>query len=277
MTNFITFIFIFLLFINDFKSLNSSTLVKNECTEDTLSSRINDFIVFELKICLLTDDRQIDKPFILKYSQLSRWKSILYDFMDNNGINDDDRHELDVKIHQQLIETDQFPEVLLSDVSSNLHSMSVSTVSMLRSLFASKVSSLDEIHNISNFLFLTNKERQLHSYRFPLTTFLRRPDLPPHPSIQPVLPSYIMEEELQDEESPRIIIYQTRNAFTGGTTAMRILHTTIKELGFKTTLCNDTNSQFDLCSKPRGKTVDSRFLRNLLTFLFYSSRYCNNR
>jgi hypothetical protein len=276
MTNFITFIFIFLLFINDFKSLNSSTLVKNESTEDTLSSRINDFTVLELKISLLTDDRQIDKPFILKYSQLTSWKSILYDFMDNNGINDDDRCELEVKIREKLIETDQFPEVLLSDVSPNLHSMSVSTVSMLRSLFASKVSSLNEIPNITNFLFLINKERQLHSYRFPLATFLRRPDLP-RPSIQPVLPSFIMEEELQDEESPRIIIYQTRNAFTGGTTAMRILHTTIKELGFKTTLCNDTSSQSDLCSKPRGKTVDSRFLRNLLSFLFFSSRYCSNR
>jgi hypothetical protein len=258
MMNFFIFC-VFLVFFDDFVALKSNDYL----TEDTKYSHINDFVVLELKINLLTDHRQIDTTFMLNYSQLTRWKMMLTEYMDMNELKSGDRFELESKIYQHLVEIDKFPGPLLSGLdtfTSSALSSSISSVSLLRSLLMGNDCSVKDVEKPDHLLFLTNKKRQVNSYHLPLHTFLREPHLPSRSSIRPVLPSYVMEQELHDDESPRIIIYQTRNAFTGGTTAMRILYNTVKELGFKTTLCNDTNAQSLICFNPRGKTVLSLFL-----------------
>jgi hypothetical protein len=65
-------------------------------------------------------------------------------------------------------------------------------------------------------------------------------------------------------ESPPIIIYNSLGVSTGGTTAMKILHDTLKKMGYNTLLCNDDNRFSDSCRRPSGE---------LLLFLFMSIRF----
>lgn len=55
-------------------------------------------------------------------------------------------------------------------------------------------------------------------------------------------------------DSPRILIYQTIGAFTGGTAAMHTLYETLhSRLGYPhVVLCNDSNRGISECSNPRG-------------------------
>eukprot|EP01033_Poteriospumella_lacustris_P008822 gene8822-6353_t len=52
-----------------------------------------------------------------------------------------------------------------------------------------------------------------------------------------------------------IRVYQTINAFTGGTTAMRTLATDLQHLGFPVVLCNDTNIDDTRCNAPHDRDV----------------------
>jgi hypothetical protein len=68
------------------------------------------------------------------------------------------------------------------------------------------------------------------------------------PTIHSMLPRHLLENI-----SPTITIYQTQNAYTGGTTAMRVLANTLTSLGYPVRLCNSTNANSDICRHPSGK------------------------
>eukprot|EP01031_Cornospumella_fuschlensis_P034589 gene34589-41885_t len=46
------------------------------------------------------------------------------------------------------------------------------------------------------------------------------------------------------------MLYQTLDAYTGGTSAMRVLTNTLQDLGFPVLLCNNTNQHSSLCAAP---------------------------
>lgn len=64
----------------------------------------------------------------------------------------------------------------------------------------------------------------------------------------PLLPQWAK----QHKAAGVIKIYQTIEAFTGGTTAMRTMHTALQALQFESVLCNDTNIEREACNSPSG-------------------------
>ncbi len=57
------------------------------------------------------------------------------------------------------------------------------------------------------------------------------------------------------EFMPGLTVYQTLNTSTGGTTAMRLLHDALVDLGYKSILCNDTLKSDRRCRRPSDDTI----------------------
>ena len=56
--------------------------------------------------------------------------------------------------------------------------------------------------------------------------------------------------------SPTIVLYQSLNTSTGGTTAMRLLFHALQKMHFtKVFLCNETNFMTKPCHRPSGKPI----------------------
>ena len=78
----------------------------------------------------------------------------------------------------------------------------------------------------------------------------------------------------------KVIIYQSRGAFTGGTTALRTFYERSVALGYPSYLCNDTNYNDSICSNPPGGLLLynisplSDFF-DLIAFLPYEFFECN--
>ena len=86
-----------------------------------------------------------------------------------------------------------------------------------------------------------------------------------------VLPHYILRRnhnsqnngDISRRYAPRIIIYQTRGVYTGGTVALALLAERLDVLGYNVLLCEDHNRLSDPCARPSsndvGKTHDGPF------------------
>ena len=80
-----------------------------------------------------------------------------------------------------------------------------------------------------------------------------------------VLPSYLLHHNHShnhnhnshnhNQDSPRIIIYQTRGVYTGGTVALALLAERLSVLGYNVLLCEDPNRLSDPCAKPSRNDV----------------------
>jgi len=72
------------------------------------------------------------------------------------------------------------------------------------------------------------------------------------------------------QHSPAIIIYQNKNSYTGGTTALLILSEHLQSLDYQTLICNDTNRDFYICRNPPRKFISPIFLIKLLCGYWYN-------
>jgi hypothetical protein len=63
-------------------------------------------------------------------------------------------------------------------------------------------------------------------------------------------PSY---RNLDDDVAPTVVVYQNKNSYTGGTTALLILAEELMGLGYHTYICNDTNRASMQCRSPDRK------------------------
>jgi hypothetical protein len=206
----------------------------------------NDYEIFNAYINLANENREIPEPFRLNYSEVGKWGTVLKDFLGENNVNFNSQLEIANKVYDHLRKTEKFPDRLLNPSNRDENVPKFTSSSYLRQIMAKNIA--NKTSSLNNLYFLSSKTRQQENYHSlqqkDFLSFLRLLQIP-SPS---VIPPYF-----KDDDSSRIIIYQTRNAFTGGTTAMRVLFNSLSSLGYQVFLCNDTNYNHIYCSNPRGK------------------------
>jgi hypothetical protein len=208
----------------------------------------NDYEIFNAYINLANENREIAEPFRLNYSEVRNWGTVLKNFLGENNVNFNSQLEIANRVYEHLRETEKFPDSLLNPSNHDENVQKVTSSSYLRQIIAKKIANRTSFLN--DLYFLSSKTRQQENYhslqRKDFLFFLQQLQIP-SPSL---IPPYF-----KDGDSSRIIIYQTRNAFTGGTTAMRVLFNSLSTLGYQAFLCNDTNYNHVYCSNPRGKKI----------------------
>jgi hypothetical protein len=195
--------------------------------------------------------------FSLHLSTLPTWKTRLESFFREYGSQSIERvEESVVNVLKEHVMEDfklegDWPQ---DELPVDLHLSAVGNAS--RRLTTSYVLQLlaDGIVWNSESLFLTSKYTAKHR-KYPFARQSPNSDRSAHTSIldmiQPrklsILPSF-----LREIASP-IVLYQSLNTSTGGTTAMRLLYHALKEMQFQhVTLCNETNHLTRECRRPSG-------------------------
>lgn len=203
--------------------------------------------------------------FIIKYNELSRWKSICADVSIQLGLQSDTL----ITLVGNLLEELKYPQSLLYGIPVPLESNTEATISSLdavSSLLQTSINfNIQNSINITEDYFLVNSNKETSttsgvsssgsstgSTSASITSHRIRPDLYARHSW---LPSYFQANSSTDMIIADIIIYQTIGAYTGGTTAMLLLHRTLTQLGYKAVICNATNRFDHICTNPAGNTI----------------------
>lgn len=72
-----------------------------------------------------------------------------------------------------------------------------------------------------------------------------------------VLSPFYRNVDQYNESLSTIVIYQNKNSYTGGTTALLLLAEELMTLGYHVHICNDTNNDSSLCRFPDRKLKSS--------------------
>lgn len=209
----------------------------------------NDFEVINFSINLANEDRMISEPFVLTYSNITQWENALKEYMDRTQINFDDQVELMNKVYAYLKQNEKYSDNLIRNRGNIQMIKSTTSLDYLRGhLSFLKSSVLDSDFNSSHLLYFTSRKRQSSSYQ-KMNKLTISDSLNLFATERSLLPDYF------HDKNSRVVVYQTRNAFTGGTTAMRVLHNTLSKLGYQTFLCNDTNYNHENCLYPRDSDI----------------------
>ena len=211
--------------------------------------------------------------FIIKYNELSRWKSICADVSIQLGLQSDTLTTLVGNLLKEL----KYPQSLLDGIplESNTE-VTISSLDAVSSLLqTSKKFNFQNSINITEDYFLLNSNKETSTTSgvssssstgsASITSHRLRPDLYARHSW---LPSYFQANSSTDMIIADIIIYQTIGAYTGGTTAMLLLHRTLTQLGYKAVICNATNRFDHICTNPAGNTIWDTYYTGTIYVLY---------
>lgn len=192
-----------------------------------------------IKIPIYFELNQTTVFFQINFSNLSYWRDELIKFtIGLPGFFEAEIIQL-VENRLKLLELSDFPDNQLTD--------QITLTEALNYLYYLNPSTFEEVYlpTINTREYFANNMLQhspnLHKFIF----FSRENQLTLNPEYQSLLPSFV-----RINSPTRIIIMQTRDAFTGGTTALRVLYNTLSLLKYPVVLCNETNHYIQSCSNP---------------------------
>lgn len=229
----------------------------------------NDASVIDMPIILSNPEYKAgndvnELSFVLLYSQLPHWREMVLDFAALHPTLLPHIKEIGKSVEEKLAILALTDESVYYEANRETYSAAVSQLLIAaRVHFHSTQTKLQEashtqrhaLHRQHNFFLTSKRLSAAHSmsrYKSFLESLLQA-DSPSelaaalHPRYKrSQLPDFIL-----NNASP-IMIYQTLNAFTGGTSAMRVLAKALQNLGFPVVLCNHTNQHIPDCATPSG-------------------------
>eukprot|EP01038_Epipyxis_sp_PR26KG_P008992 gene8992-12130_t len=230
----------------------------------------------------------ITKLFVVKYSELNSWERVVQNFLEQNGIIDES-NELYQMVENELFEKMKFDQYFDGNDASINSKLTVkfSVNKLVNKLFLQLLMnnnincSANECypsdHLFYNDYFVNHlqydkyyvhqnttlaahqiQDDLFHNmYKFVIDSINTRKKSKLIQLIDDINYRLLIDNSANNytshnNNSYNFIIYQTIGAFTGGTTAMKILYDHLISLGETAILCNDTNRYDEACHYPKG-------------------------